>query len=46
MKKSSLVTSHFLSKFIKEIELVIDEGNPVKHSELSGKMKDFLSNEN
>lgn len=31
IRRSSMVTTYFLSKFIKEVETCIDEGNDVKH---------------
>ncbi len=45
IKKSSLVSTYFLSKFIKEIEKIIDDGKPAKHNQLTKQMQDLLSNE-
>lgn len=45
IKKSALVTTYFLSTFIKKIEKVIDEGSDTKHSELTQTMQDSLSSE-
>lgn len=44
IKKSSLVSTYFLSKFIKEIEKIIDDGKPIKHNQLTKSMQDLLSN--
>lgn len=45
IRKSSLVSTYFLGKFIKEIEKVIDDGTAIKHSELTKMMQSLLAND-
>jgi nucleosome binding factor SPN SPT16 subunit len=45
MRRSSKITAYFFSKFIKEVEVVIDSGKPTKHSELAQKVIDLLESE-
>ena len=39
------MTAFFFSKFIREVEVVIDSGKPTKHSELSKKVLEMMENE-
>jgi nucleosome binding factor SPN SPT16 subunit len=45
LRKSSKVTAYFFSKFIKEVEFVIDSGKQTKHSELTKKVLDLMEND-